>query len=41
MPETRYRVVDGRGLSWTLFDADRAERLSRSGLRVTACTEAV
>lgn len=37
---TTYRVEDDRGLVDYLGDADRAERLSRAGYRVTALTEA-
>ncbi len=33
---TNYRVVDDRGGVETIHDADRAERLSRAGLTVTA-----
>ena len=33
---TLYTVRDDRGETWPVFDADRAERLSRAGLRVTA-----
>jgi len=35
---TLYRVRDGRGVEWDVEDAERAERLSRAGLRVTAKT---
>lgn len=38
---TTYRVVDGRGNVSLLLDAERAERLSRSGLTVTAVSECV
>ena len=31
-----YTVRDERGVRYRVFDADRAERLSRAGLRVTA-----
>jgi len=31
-----YTVRDERGVSWPVFDAERAERLSRAGLRVSA-----
>lgn len=34
-----YRVRDDRGLTWTVFDSERADRLSRAGLRVTARME--
>lgn len=33
---TVYTVCDGRGVTYPVFDAERAERLSRSGLSVTA-----
>ena len=33
---TNYRVVDDRGGVETVQDAERAERLSRAGLTVTA-----
>jgi len=33
---TVYTVRDERGVVWPVFDAERAERLSRSGLRVSA-----
>ena len=33
---TVYTVRDERGEAWPVFDAERAERLSRAGLRVTA-----
>ena len=33
-----YTVRDDRGVTYPVFDADRAERLSRAGLRVTART---
>jgi len=33
---TVYTVRDDRGVSWLVFDAERAERLSRAGLRVSA-----
>lgn len=38
MPETIYTVRDEQGISYPVFDADRAERLSREGLRVSATT---
>lgn len=38
--ETVYTVSDERGVSWRVFDTDRAERLSRSGLTVRARTVA-
>ena len=38
MSWTYYTVSDGRGTETVLLDADRAERLSRAGLRVTAVT---
>jgi hypothetical protein len=40
MPATTYVVRDDRGCASLVLDADRAERLSRAGLRVTAHTEA-
>jgi len=33
---TIYSVRDGRGVAWPVLDAERAERLSRAGYRVTA-----
>lgn len=36
---TVYRVEDGRGEVELIHDAERAERLSRAGLRVTALSE--
>ena len=33
-----YTVRDDRGVTFPVFDAERAERLSRAGLRVTART---
>ena len=36
---TLYTVRDGRGVAWDVEDAERAERLSRAGLRVTARTQ--
>jgi len=36
---TTYAVRDGRGLVARVTDADRAERLSRAGLTVTAVTQ--
>jgi len=33
---TVYTVRDDRGVTYPVFDAERAERLSRSGLTVTA-----
>ena len=33
---TVYTVRDDRGVCYPVFDAERAERLSRSGLSVTA-----
>jgi len=36
---TTYRVEDDRGIVDYLNNADRAERLSRSGYTVTAITE--
>lgn len=38
MIETVYTVADDRGVSWPVFDAEKAERLSREGLTVTART---
>lgn len=38
MADTVYTVVDDRGVGWPVTDADRAERLSRAGLTVTART---
>ena len=38
---TLYTVRDDRGIEHTLTDADRAERLAREGLRVTAETRSV
>lgn len=35
---TEYTVSDERGIEYPIEDAERAERLSRSGLRVTAVT---
>jgi hypothetical protein len=36
---TVYTVRDGRGGTHVVTDADRAERLSRAGYRVTARTQ--
>jgi hypothetical protein len=36
--ETIYTVRDERGVTYPVFDAERAERLSRSGLSVSATT---
>ena len=33
---TVYTVRDERGVAWPVFDPERAERLSRAGLRVSA-----
>jgi hypothetical protein len=33
---TVYTVYDDRGVTYPVFDAERAERLSRAGLTVTA-----
>jgi hypothetical protein len=33
---TVYSVRDDRGVTYPVFDAERAERLSRAGLTVTA-----
>ena len=38
MSETVYTVRDDRGGMGVVTDAERAERLSRAGLRVTAVT---
>jgi len=38
MPRTTYRVTDARGDSVFVHNPERAERLSRAGLRVTAVT---
>lgn len=38
MTETIYTVRDDRGVTYPVFDAERASRLSRAGLRVTATT---
>ena len=38
---TTYRVRDDRGITWSLWDAERAERLSRAGLTVKAKTEKI
>jgi len=38
MSETVYTVRDERGVCASVLDADRAERLSRAGLTVTAVT---
>ena len=38
MTQTIYTVRDDRGHAWPVLDADRAERLSRAGLRVSAVT---
>jgi hypothetical protein len=38
MTQTVYIVSDNRGMSWLVRDAERAERLSRAGLTVTATT---
>jgi len=35
---TLYHITDDRGNGHTTTDADRAESLSRAGLRVTATT---
>ena len=37
-PETIYTVRDERGVTYSVFDPERAERLSRSGLSVSATT---
>jgi len=39
--ETVYTVSDERGVSWPVFNAEKAERLSRAGLAVTARTTGV
>lgn len=41
MTTTIYTVRDDRGVTHPVFDADRAERLSRAGLTVTAETREV
>ena len=41
MSTTVYAVRDGRGLVARVVDPDRAERLSRAGLTVTAVTRGV
>ena len=38
MIRTIYHVVDDRQIGTVTFDAERAERLSREGLTVTATT---
>lgn len=38
MPDTFYRIEDGRGRTAGTWDATVAGRLSRAGLRVTATT---
>ena len=37
--KTVYTVRDERGVTYPVFDAERAERLSRAGLAVTARTQ--
>jgi len=37
---TVYTVRDDRGVTYPVFDAERAERLSRAGLTVTAVSGA-
>jgi len=39
MSRTVYHIRDGRGRGHTTTDTERAARLSRAGLRVTAFTE--
>jgi len=39
MPKTTYHVSDELGVRAVLRDTERAERLSRAGLEVTAVTE--
>ena len=36
---TTYTVTDSRGVSWRTNCAERAERLARAGLTVTAVTQ--
>jgi hypothetical protein len=38
MPRTIYHATDGRGNGQTITDTERAARLSRAGLTVTATT---
>ena len=38
---TVYRVEDGRGDVELVTEAERAERLSRAGMRVTALSEVI
>lgn len=38
MNQTLYTVTDERDVEHTITDSERAERLSRAGLRVTAET---
>ena len=38
MTLTIYTVSDELGTTWPVFDAEKAERLARAGLRVTATT---
>lgn len=38
---TIYTVCDDRGATHLVFDAERADRLSRAGLRVTAMSTEV
>jgi len=40
MTTTTYTVTDDRGISYRTTDTERADRLARAGLRVTAVTEA-
>jgi len=40
MPTTTYRVRDERGTTFCTTETERAARLSRAGLEVTAITEA-
>jgi len=39
MPETTYTIRDHRGIVDTMTDTERAARLARAGLRVSAVTE--
>jgi len=39
MTQAIYRVEDDRGVSWTVYETDRAARLSRAGLCVTGRME--
>jgi hypothetical protein len=39
-PVTTYTIRDERGVDWVTTDTERASRLARAGLTVTAVTEA-